>query len=76
MLCDILPLRVLPPIIYSAMVYWHAGLHDDPYNFFIFVAIVTLVRRLLCWLFLLSACSLVLSLMCRLCVSACCMRGR
>lgn len=41
--CDILPLRVLPPIIFSALVYWQAGLHDHPDNFIIFGVVITLV---------------------------------
>lgn len=35
---------MLPPIIFSAIIYWHAGLHDDPINFLIFGIVVTMVN--------------------------------
>ena len=40
--CDLLPLRVLPPAIFGGITYYLLGLHDDPdrFTFFIFAVIV------------------------------------
>lgn len=44
MVCDILPLRVLPPIIFSAAIYFQAGMNDLPERFLWFTVVLTLVN--------------------------------
>jgi len=42
--CDIFPLRVLPPIIFGSICYWLIGLQSDPQRFVTFIVILMMVN--------------------------------
>jgi len=42
--CDMLPLRVLPPLLFGAISYWMMGLHNDMLRFGLFLLILILVN--------------------------------
>jgi len=44
LLCDMLPLRVIPPLIFGSISYWMIGLQSDPLRFVTFLVILVLVN--------------------------------
>ena len=43
-ICDVIPLRVLPPMLYGSVVYWMMGLSNSPDKFSRFIVILVLVN--------------------------------
>jgi len=42
--CDILPLRIIPPVMFSLIIYQMTGLQDDPVKFIIFMMLMILTN--------------------------------
>jgi len=43
-LTDMLPLRVIPPLIFGSITYWMVGLRSDPFRFCSFLTVTILVN--------------------------------
>lgn len=42
-LCDIIPMRIIPPIILGSIIYWMVGLHSGIFHFLYFLEVLILV---------------------------------
>lgn len=44
MFCDLIPMRVIPPVVLGSIVYWMAGLYPTLKSFLIFLAIIVMIN--------------------------------
>lgn len=47
-MCDFIPLRMLPPVVFGVVVYWMIGLHNQPERFAMFVVVLVEINLAVC----------------------------